>query len=150
MAGRGRGRGGGGQLGPTARDDDGNVLEAASPPKLFPVCCQALSHTNKCVGVAASAREAMQVPSVWALAGLDCCMIGPQDVMLPDRPGDDRRIAELRAQQKKLNDFWRGSVYRVSTGNNAGAQLPMPILMQLAPRNRDPAVVAKHLRPVSP
>ena len=42
MAGRGRGRGGGGQLGPTARDDDGNVLEAASPPKLFPVCCQAL------------------------------------------------------------------------------------------------------------
>ena len=119
MAGRGRGRGAAGQLGPTARDDDGNVLEAASPPKLFPVCCKPMSactlraqggdahadHPSRCMVAGVSSQE----PSFL------------QDVLLPDRPGDDRRIAELRAHQKKLNDFWRGSVYRLSTGTTAGA-----------------------------
>lgn len=50
MAGRGRGRGrgrGGGMGGPTARDDDGTVLEAAPPPKLFPVRRMATQHLEK-------------------------------------------------------------------------------------------------------
>lgn len=62
MAGRGRSRGrgrGGAMGGPTARDDEGNLLEAASPPKLFPVrrhrsscsdasCAELSLHTWRC------------------------------------------------------------------------------------------------------
>lgn len=37
MSGRGRGRGRGGPSGQIVRDDDGNILEAAGPPPMFPV-----------------------------------------------------------------------------------------------------------------